>query len=302
VTQRIAVLAFVVVALLAPRLVVAVEQAGLAVKTIDVNGARLTYEDRGTGVPVVFIHGGFADQRIWESQRGSLPTAHRFVALTLRYFGTAPWPDQGESFSQETHVEDIALFIQKLQAGPVVLVGRSYGAYCATLVAIRHPELVRSLIVNEPPIASLLVSPEDKAILAEDFAAMVPVQAAIKTGNIEAATRLFADWTNADPGGFDALPASARQMHLDNARTVPLQLTTARNIPVTCSQLSNLSMPVAIVKGELGRRYFKRIAEVMNRCIPSSSLTTIEGARHGAPSERPAAFNRVMSSFLEAQK
>jgi pimeloyl-ACP methyl ester carboxylesterase len=267
-------------------------------RVVDVNGTRLTYEERGDGPPVVFIHGGFADHRIWEPQRSAVPAGYRFVALTLRYFGTAPWPDKGESFAQETHVADIAAFLKQLNAGPVVLVGRSYGAYCATLVTLRHPELVRGLVLNEPPIASLLVSADDKAVLASDFAAMAPVQAAIKAGRNEEATRLFADWTNADPGGFDRLPETARQMHLDNARTTPLQLTAARNIPVSCAEMSRLHMPVSIVKGELGRAYFKRIADVMQACIPGAELTTVAGARHGAPSERPDDFNRIVSAFL----
>lgn len=279
---------------------VATSQAPPAIKVVEVNGTRLTYEEQGTGMPVVFIHGGFADHRIWGTQRAAVAARHHFVALTMRYFGTAPWPDQGESFSQETHVADIAAFLKSLQVGPVVLVGRSYGAYCATLVAIRHPELVRGLVVNEPPISSLLVSAEDKAVLAADFEQMAPVQAAVKAGKNDDATRLFADWTNADPGGFDALPAATRRMHLDSARTVPLQLTAARNVPISCAQLSQLKMPVSIVKGELGRPYFKLIAGVMNSCVSGSQLTTIAGARHGAPSEQPAAFNRLLLSFLDA--
>jgi pimeloyl-ACP methyl ester carboxylesterase len=267
-------------------------------KVAEINGASLTFEERGAGRPVLFIHGGFADHRIWAAQRSAVPEGYRFVALTLRYFGTAPWPDKGESFSQETHVADIAAFIKRLDAGPIVLVGRSYGAYCAMLVAIRHPELVRGLVLNEPPIASLLVSDADKAVLSADFAAMAPVQTAIKAGRNEDATRLFADWTNADPGGFARLPDEVRRMHLDNARTVPLQLTAARNIPVSCAELSRLRVPVSLVQGELGRPYFKRIVENMRGCLPNSTLTTIAGARHGAPTEQPVAFNRLLGDFL----
>jgi pimeloyl-ACP methyl ester carboxylesterase len=300
--MRPLVVAFVLIGLSMARAPIAVGQAQSSLKTVDVNAAHLAYEERGTGIPVVFIHGGFADHRIWESQREAVASRHRFIALTLRYFGTEPWPDSGELFLQETHVADIAAFLRTLQAGPVILVGRSYGAYCATLVAVRYPELVRGLVVNEPPIASLLTTAEDKAVLAADFAAMVPVQAAVKAGNNDEATRLFADWTNADPGGFDALPAAARRMHLDNARTVPLQLTAARNVPISCAQLSQLKIPVLVVKGGLGRQYFKLIADVMQRCIPGSDLATIAGARHGAPSEQPDAFNKLLLSFLDARR
>ena len=93
-------------------------------RSVDVNGVSLVYESQGTGRPVVFVHGGFADHRVWDAQRSAVATRHRFVALTLRYFGSQPWPDQGEHFSQETHVQDLVAFIRTLDGGPVVLVGR----------------------------------------------------------------------------------------------------------------------------------------------------------------------------------
>ena len=267
-------------------------------KAATVNGASLVYQEQGTGLPVVFVHGGFSDHRIWETQRAATASRHRFIAPSLRYFGSDPWPDKGETFSQETHIADIAAFLRELHAGPVVLVGRSYGAYVAIHVALRHPELVRGLLVNEPNITSLLVTPEQRAVLAADALEFAPVQEAVRSGDLESATRLFSDWTNASPGGFDALPAYVQRVHLDNARTVPLQITAAHNIALSCAELGRLKMPVSIVKGELGRKYLKAIAETMHHCVPGSDLTTIAGAAHGAPSQQPEAFNRLMLAFL----
>jgi pimeloyl-ACP methyl ester carboxylesterase len=119
-------------------------------KTISVNGATLTYLDEGTGAPVVFLHGAFSDHRIWEPQRQALSKHYRFIALDLRYFGTAPWPKDQADFRSTTHVADVAAFIRELKLAPVNLVGRSYGASVALATAVQHPELVRSLFLNEP--------------------------------------------------------------------------------------------------------------------------------------------------------
>src|SRR5262245_56923180 len=81
-----------------------------AQKTISVNAVTLTYLEQGSGTPVVLIHGGFADHRIWEAQRDVVAAKYRFIAITMRYFGTAPWPDDGSNFSQATHVADVAAF------------------------------------------------------------------------------------------------------------------------------------------------------------------------------------------------
>src|SRR5918994_7501615 len=85
--------------------------------TLLVNGQTLTFIDQGTGPPILFLHGAVADHRMWELQREALATKYRVIALTMRYFGIAPWPDSGTNFSQEAHVADAAAFIQKLRAG-----------------------------------------------------------------------------------------------------------------------------------------------------------------------------------------
>ena len=274
--------------------------AGPSTDSMTVNGATLVYESRGQGAPtVVFVHGGFADRRIWEAQRGAVAPRQRFVAVTLRYFGPEPWPDQGERFSQETHVQDLVEFIRTLRSGPVVLVGRSYGAYTALVAALRHPELVRGLVLNEPPVWSLLTTSSERAALADDLKAMAPVRAAVQAGRNDEATRQFADWVNAEPGGFDALPETTQRMHLDNARTVPLQLASApRNIPVTCEQVGQLTMPSVVTEGKLSLASLRLAADALHRCMPGSRLIDIPGARHDAPRQQPQAFNEVLLEFL----
>ncbi len=268
-------------------------------KTILVNGTTLAYLEQGTGTPVVFLHGAFSDHRIWETQREAVAGNYRFIALSMRYFGTAPWPDNGAQFSQATHVADVAAFIRELKLGPVYLVGRSYGASIAVVTALRHPELLRGLFLNEPPLVSALTAPADRTAAAEDLKGLATVREAVKAGDNNRATRLFADFVNNDPGGFDASASATRAMHLDNARTVPLTLSPASPaIPVSCEQLGQLKIPVAITKGELTRPFLRLAAEGASRCLPGSQLITIKGARHGAPNQQPAAFNEALLAFL----
>jgi pimeloyl-ACP methyl ester carboxylesterase len=125
------------------------------------------------------------------------------------------------------------------------------------------------------------------------------VRTAAQAGRIDEATRQFADWVNAEPGGFDALPAVTQRMHLDNARTVPLQLATAaRNVPITCEQLGQLTMPSVVTKGALSRPSLRLVADAISRCTPRSRLIDIPGARHDAPRQQPQAFNAVLGEFL----
>jgi pimeloyl-ACP methyl ester carboxylesterase len=267
-------------------------------KKVSVNGTTLTYLEQGTGPSVVFLHGAFSDHRIWETQREAVAKGYRFIALDLRYFGTAPWSDDGTHFRQATHVADVAAFIRELKVGPVHLVGRSYGATTSLAIAIQHPELVRSLFLNEPGLVSAVTNPADQKIAAEDRKCMATVGASAKAGNTAEATKLFFECVNGQPGEFDALPPDSRAMHLDNARTVPLQLNPASPIRMTCVQLGEIKVPVGITKGELTRPYYQVTVGAVHRCVPGSRLITVKGARHGAPAQQPAAFNEALLAFL----
>src|SRR6185503_13080187 len=86
---------------------------------------------------------------------------------------TEPWPDGGKSFSISTHANDLASFIKALNAGPVHLVGWSHGGLVAVAATLSDPSLVRSLILYEASIMSVLPSESPEGKLArEDRAKM----------------------------------------------------------------------------------------------------------------------------------
>jgi pimeloyl-ACP methyl ester carboxylesterase len=110
------------------------------------------------------------------------------------------------------------------------------------------------------------------------------------------------DWVNNQPGGFEALPSAAKRMHLDNGRTIRLELQTST--PTThfsCAMLGTVKAPVVITYGTLTRVGFKVFAEAAHRCIAGSTLVPIEEARHGAPNQQPAVFNRLLVQFLDGR-
>jgi pimeloyl-ACP methyl ester carboxylesterase len=247
-------------------------------------------------VPVVFVHGAISDHRYWEPQREAIAGRYRYIAIDRRYFGTAPWPDDGTNHSQATQVADLAAFIRELKAGPVFLVGTSGGAVLSLIVTVQHPDLVRGVFVNEPGIRSIVTTPADQSVVTEFDKRRVEARERAKAGKMEEAARIFADMANGLPGTFDAAPPERKAMYVDNART--LTLNEPAPVPVTCAQLGRLKVPVTITKGELTKPPSKIMAESAHRCIPGSRLVTIPAARHGAPWHNPSAFNEALLAFL----
>lgn len=272
-----------------------------AVKQSNANGVTLTYLDQGQGTPVVFVHSAFADHRFWEAQREAIAKTYRYIALDQRYFGKGLWPDNTSNYSLATHTADLAAFIRELKAGPVHAVGSSYGGAVVLALAVQYPDLVRSVFVNEPALNSIVTDTADRAVLGDAAKGLGPIVAASKAGDLAQATRLFTDWVNGQPGGFDLIPAAMRAVHLDNGRTIPLLFAAPPPTPITCAQLGNIKVPVAVTKGQQARQSFRVIADTAARCIPGSQLTTIPNAHHMAPYENPVAFNNALFAFLARQ-
>jgi pimeloyl-ACP methyl ester carboxylesterase len=263
-----------------------------------IDGVRLRYVDEGRGAPVVCVHGAFADHRNWGPQRALIARSHRYIAYSQRYFGPEPWPDAGERYSQETHVRDLVEFLRALRVAPAYVVARSYGATVALVAALRHPELVRALLVQEPQMRSLVSDPVDQETLREEARSLAAVRTAAESGDEDGATRLFFDWVNGEPGAVDLLPVDAQRFHLANGRTIALHFAAPRAPALSCADLAALSVPLTVTRGEFTRPYMRICAEAVHHCVPGSRLVVIPNARHAPSAQNPAAFNEAIFRFL----
>ena len=272
-----------------------------ATRQMSVNGVELSYVDEGKGAPVVFVHGAVSDLRDWEPQRQATAARRRYIAYTYRYHGTAPWPDDGKNYNEATHAADLAAFISGLKAGPVDLVGLSYGGSLAAIVASKQPELVRTLTLAEPGIFSLIdANPEAKPALDEFGKGIGDVAAVMKSGDLVGSVKvLFALVTGEPRDNFDKLPEQSRQILADNARTLPLLLSGDRVPLVTCDSLRAVKAPTLVVAGAQTPSFFSLTANAAVSCIPGSRLVTIPNANHMMSLQNPGAFNAELFRFLE---
>jgi pimeloyl-ACP methyl ester carboxylesterase len=267
-------------------------------KRVRVNGVSLGYVDEGRGAPVVFVHGSYSDHRLWEPQRAAVSRAYRFIALDQRYFGIGPWPDDGEHYSQQTQIDDLAAFIRGLDVGPVHLVGWSLSGGLVLRMVAQREDLVRSVFAYEPALG-LELDPADAKLVQEDLRTMLaPAIAAARAGDHAAAVRNFMDGVDDRPGTFDAMPAAGRTMALENARTLPLQFVASPPPPLNRAQLGEIGAPVAIVRGARTRPCYRIVADAAARCMPGAKRIVVPEARHLWPVHSPAAFNDLLLGFL----
>lgn len=257
------------------------------------------YQEQGHGIPVVLIHGAVSDHRIWEAQRENIAASYRYIALDLDYHGPHAWKDKGERYSIVHHLAQVKAFIDALGAGPVHLIGQSYGAHLALRVALEAGDRIRSLVLQEPAVQSLIEGPEAPAIMDERQRRFGPAMAAAGQGQVEAAARLMVealmnqetlDWNNA--------PAHLTAMVRDNARTLPLMFSAPWAPPLDCGQLASLSMPALVINGENTLRFFSFAGERIAQCIPGAQREVIANASHGVETQNPEAYWSVLKDFL----
>ena len=264
-----------------------------------VHAVSLTYLEQGQGEPVVFVHGAITDHRAWEGQREEISKAFRYIAVDLRYFGTAPWLDDGSQYSAATHASDLAAFIEQLNVGPVHVVAWSYGGTVALVLAAQRADLIRSLFLNEPALGSLVVDPAEQAAIVEERRGFAPIVAASSRGDYAQAVRLLTDWVNNLPGSFEGLSATFRAMILENGRTLRPHFA-AQPSTIACAHFESLNVPVTVAKGQDSGPFFTILADATHRCISASRLVVIPNARHMAPVQNAPAFNAALLAHLGA--
>ena len=97
------------------------------IKTIEVNGYDMAYQEIGSGIPLVLVHGSLTDYRTWDAQVPDFSKAYRTISVSLRHYYPEKWNGIGDDFSIIQHASDVAALIKNLNLGKVHLLGHSRG-------------------------------------------------------------------------------------------------------------------------------------------------------------------------------
>ena len=128
---------------------------GLVSRSIDVPGARLQYEVRGTG-PLLFLVGSPMAAAEFAAIADAMATDHTVVTYDPRGYAGSPLDDPDGPSTPEIRADDVAAIIDAMGGGPVDLFGSSGGAVTGLALVTRHPGTVRTLVAHEPPLTELL--------------------------------------------------------------------------------------------------------------------------------------------------
>ena len=264
-----------------------------------VNGAELAYVDQGQGVPVVFVHGALGDYRTWNAQLKPFVLRYRVIAYSRRYHHPDDGPEEGTGYTPDLHAGDLAGLLRSLSREPVPLIGHSYGGAVAAILAAKHPELVRGLVLAEPTLFSLLTQkPENRPLVQEIISLTEQVLERWRNDGPETAVRHFINAVIA-PGTFDELATPVRAVMMDNVGTLKLMLRgTSQAIPFKSDDARKILAPTLLLEGALSSTVFRQTIRELEQDLPESECVTLPAVSHGLHLENPQPFNRIALEFL----
>jgi non-heme chloroperoxidase len=266
---------------------------------IKANGANLEYIENGQGGPVVFVHGSLGDLNTWSLQLGPFSKFFKVIAYSRRYHHPNTGPGEILDYSVDLHAGDLVSLIDGLGLQKTHIVGSSYGAYIALVLAARHPEMVRSLTIGEPPLIPWLEGSQGGAPLMATFLAEVwgPSKRAFLGGDMEEGVRSFINGV-LGKGAFDKLPASIRSTMLENAPEMRAEsLSPDYFSKFTCDDAKKIKVPTLLLTGEYSPPMFRFIVKELRRCMPEAECSMIPKVSHMMQANAEA-YNARVLSFL----
>lgn len=276
--------------------------------------ANLSYEERGSGNPVVMVHGIPTDLRAWKSQLNDFSDSFRAISISRRH----AYPNKNDHLkvtesTVKRNSDDLMGFIDLLKLAPVHLIGHSYGGFISLYSVWKRPELFRSLVLVEPAVPSILVKNEKSslqllAFLFTHFGAATSARR-FQNGNLKLALKAFEDndlpravkyfyeGIREVPDSFDKLPDEVHSMMLENGLTVG-ELETEFPIFERRDAMS-IKLPSLMIKTQSGPAWLKTIVDLLHQNLPNSSEVEISGSCHFPHIENSSAFNAIVLEFLK---
>ncbi len=255
---------------------------------IDVDGVQLAYEERGTGFPVILLHGFPFTRQMWERQLAGLATACRVITPDLRGFGES----SGTPSTIEELADDLHALMESLGLTSVVLGGFSMGGYVVFRYLARHADRVKALI-----LLSTRAEADTPEARAGRYAAIERLQkeGAERYLNEFARRLLSPNTVDSDPS---LLAKVRRLMGAPRVESLAGALKAMAERPDSSPLLATIAVPTLVVAGVDDKVIPAAVARGMAAAIKGAKGLVAPDAGHMVTLERSDQVTASLREFL----
>jgi pimeloyl-ACP methyl ester carboxylesterase len=276
-------------------------------RTVNVgHGITLHYSEAGTGTPIIFVHGSLSDAEYWDDQIVPFAQHYHVFAYSRRYNYPNVNPSR-RGYSAIVDAEDLEGFIKALHLVPAVVIGHSYGAFTALFLAAKHPELVRAVVLAEPPAVSLLrdisgnEAGKGKAMFEDIQRRMVnPMRQYFARGDRDAGVATFINYVFADSHAWEKMPESSRQQAMRDAHEWDVVMTRGILFPEIQPQtIRRIHVPTLLLSGAKSYPFLELITSELAHLLPDSQSIVYPDAGHQMWYQKPQECRQDVGDFLQ---
>lgn len=247
----------------------------------------LAYDSDGSGEPVVLLHAGVADRRMWDPIAPALSHAFTVIRPDLRGFGDSPLTP-----GTYADADDVADLLDRLGVSDAAVVGSSFGGRVAMELATLHPDRVSSLVLLCPALRGLEPSPALRGFAHEE-------ERLLESGDIDGAVALNVQtWL-----GPEADAQAREELARMQRRAFEVQLAAdavepgpqPRQVEVVPA---GIAVPTVVVSGGHDVDHFQAVADRLAAQIPGAESVRLTWAGHLPSLERPDAVLALLLDVL----
>ena len=261
---------------------------------IQVNNVDLFYEESGSGKEtMLFSHGFLMDHTMFQAQIAAFGESFRCIAYDQRGHGRSEAITS--SYDLDAIVNDAIALVEALEIAPVHFVGMSTGGFVGLRLALRHPELLRSLTLI------------DTSAEAEEKEKLKQYNMLLKTVNLvgwrpvigRVMPILFYEVFLKDPKRQEEVKRWRKIITGHNVKAISAFAQAIFGRDNVLDQVPNITAPTVAIVGKHDKAtptsYSQKIADKM----PDTRLRVIPDVGHSAVVERPQAVTNAMRGFYE---
>lgn len=279
------------------------QSASMSVTTgfAEVNGAKLYYEVMGEGQPLVMIHAGIADRRMWDDQVNLFAQHYRVIRYDVRGFGYSR-TSQSASNTPKTYADhqDLYELLDFLNVDQALLLGVSNGGRVALDFTLVYPQRVRALVLVAPGLGGYEYS--DEATEQKDAASDAALARGDITQAIELTLELWVDGPHRTAGQVNpAVRQRVREMMVELCQQPEDRGERQELEPPAISRLAEIRVSTLVLVGDQDVPDMLLIADLVAAGIREARKVVMLGVAHLPNMENPQEFNQYVLDFLSNQ-